>query len=1018
MNKNDSSNNFSPLSGIGLKVADNIDAMLAYWDKSEICRFANKAYRKWFGISRDDIIGKMSMRDLLGTDLYKENIPHIKAVLEGKPCQFSRIITMSDGSCKDVQVSYYPDISNGEIPGFYVHVTDISQQTQLQKQLSESERQFQDIIETMPDALLILNKNGVILQANIRAQQLFANNNLAGANVSSLLTGNSWPGLKTQLSSFLLIADNSRLRKPVELIATDAAGRMFPVEINISRIGSGDDAIISAAIRDISLRSEMEKSMSRMAVIAATSSDAIISKKMDGTILTWNKGAENILGYTADEAVGKNITMLFPPELYHEEKLLLSRILKGESIEQFETERVRKDGKHIQVSITLSAIYNASGEIAAISTILRNITIQKEAEEALRKSNERNRIFVQQAPNAIAMFDKEMCYLAASRKWIDDYHLQGKEIIGKSHYDIFPEIGDDWKQIHKECLAGSINTCDEAPFRRADGTVQWIEWDVRPWYEDEGVIGGILMYTGDITKIKEKEERERKTQYILEKTSQIARIATWEVITATGTATWSEVANEIFEFPRNTSPSLEQVMSHYKPGRSRDNLLIAIRRSIEEGISYDVEAEIITAKGNERWLRIIGEAEFVDGHCVRRFGILQDITRSKDAEEKISRINESLEAILNSGHVSIISTDMNGVITTFNHGAEVLLGYSKEEMVGKQTPVIIHKPEEIAARSTELTEELGYSVDGFNTFVEKSRLGNHDTQQWTYIRKDGSSFPVQLVVTAIRNKKGTIKGFLGIATDISELKKAEDEMSVVLEYTNDQNERLRNFAHIVSHNLRSHSGNIGMLIELFLDENKDLAGNEYINMLQKASESLKQTIKDLNEIVLINTSTEGRLVPVNLRQCTAAAITNVSQLANNASVTICNNIDASLDVSVVPAYLDSIILNLITNGIKYRSPERKATLQLSSAISDGFAVLSVTDNGLGIDLEKFGSKLFGMYKTFHGNEDARGIGLFITRNQIEAMGGKIEVESEPGKGTTFRVFLRQAGEVPPKDVVS
>ncbi len=1018
MNKNESSYNYSPLSGIGLKVADNIDAMLAYWDKTEICRFANKAYRKWFGISRDDIIGKMSMSELLGRDLYQENVPHIQAVLEGTPRQFCRVVTLPDGKRKDVQVSYFPDISDGEIPGFYVHVTDISEQKGLQKLLSESERQFRDIMETMPDALLILDKDGTIIQANFRAQQLLGNKNLKGANVSSLLTGNSWPGLKARLSTFLHLADDALLRTPIELIATDIAGRMFPVEVTISRIGTGDDAKISAAIRDISQRREMEKSMSQMAVITATSSDAIISKKVDGTILTWNKGAEKILGYTAGEVVGKNITMLFPPELYDEEKMLLSRICNGESIEQFETERVCKDGKHINVSITLSAIYNAAGDITAISTILRNITTQKETEEALRKSDERNRIFVQQAPNAIAMFDKEMRYLAASRKWVEDYHLQGKEIIGKSHYDIFPEIGDDWKQIHKECLAGSINTCDEAAFRRADGSMQWIEWDVRPWYEDKGVIGGLLMYTGDITAIKEKEERERKTQYILEKTSQIARIATWEVITDTGSATWSEVANEIFEFPRDARPTLEQVMSHYKPGRTRDNLLIAIRRSIEQGISYDVEAEIITAKGNERWLRVIGETEFAEGRCVRRFGILQDITKSKEAEEKISRINESLEAILNSGHVSIISTDINGVITTFNHGAEVLLGYSKEEMVGVQTPVIIHKQEEIEARSIEITKELGYSVEGFNTFVEKSRLGNYDAHQWTYIRKDGSSFPVQLVVTAIRNKRGIIKGFLGVATDISELKKAENEMRVVLEYTNDQNERLKNFAHIVSHNLRSHSGNIGMLIELFLDENKEMADNEYMGMLQHASENLKQTIADLNEIVLINTSIEGRLVSVNLRQRTIAAITNVSQLVNSASVNIINNIDSSLEVSVVPAYLDSIILNLITNGIKYRSPERRPTLELATALSDGLIELSVKDNGLGIDLKQHGDKLFGMYKTFHGNEDARGIGLFITRNQIEAMGGRIEVESEPGNGTTFRVFLRQAGEVPQKDVVS
>jgi signal transduction histidine kinase len=107
----------------------------------------------------------------------------------------------------------------------------------------------------------------------------------------------------------------------------------------------------------------------------------------------------------------------------------------------------------------------------------------------------------------------------------------------------------------------------------------------------------------------------------------------------------------------------------------------------------------------------------------------------------------------------------------------------------------------------------------------------------------------------------------------------------------------------------------------------------------------------------------------------------------------------------VPAYIESIFLNLTTNAIKYRDPEKEPTLTIQSYIEDQFIVLSVEDNGKGIDLERYGNKIFGMYKTFHGNKDARGIGLFITKNQIESMGGTIEVESEVGVGTKFRVKL-------------
>lgn len=123
----------------------------------------------------------------------------------------------------------------------------------------------------------------------------------------------------------------------------------------------------------------------------------------------------------------------------------------------------------------------------------------------LEESNRRNKIFVAQAPNAIAMFDTQMRYLAASAQWLKDYKLEDQDIIGRSHYDVFPEIGEDWKQIHRDCLQGAINQTYGSVFLRADGTEQWLEWDVRPWYISDGEIGGLLMYTADITERKNTE---------------------------------------------------------------------------------------------------------------------------------------------------------------------------------------------------------------------------------------------------------------------------------------------------------------------------------------------------------------------------------------------------------------------------------------------------------------------------------------------------------------------------------
>ena len=115
--------------------------------------------------------------------------------------------------------------------------------------------------------------------------------------------------------------------------------------------------------------------------------------------------------------------------------------------------------------------------------------------------------------------------------------------------------------------------------------------------------------------------------------------------------------------------------------------------------------------------------------------------------------------------------------------------------------------------------------------------------------------------------------------------------------------------------------------------------------------------------------------------------------------------DEEICIEYNPAYLESIILNLLSNAIKYRDPEKKPMVTINLFQENENVFLTVSDNGLGIDMEKHGDKLFGMYKTFHGNKNSKGIGLFITKNQIESMGGTIKVESEPGKGTTFEIKL-------------
>jgi PAS domain S-box-containing protein len=387
-----------------------------------------------------------------------------------------------------------------------------------------------------------------------------------------------------------------------------------------------------------------------------------------------------------------------------------------------------------------------------------------------------------------------------------------------------------------------------------------------------------------------------------------------------------------------------------------------------------------------------------------------DITDLKLAENNLSTALAKNRATMNaSTQVSIISTDLNGIITGFNKGAEQMLGYQADELIGRHTPEILHVKDEVKKERKNLSEETGKKVTDFDVFVSKAKEGIPYTREWTYKRKNGSTFPVLLSVTAI-SRDDEITGFLGVATDISQLKKAEEEINSILCITQNQNERLHNFSNIVTHNLRSHAGGIIGMLEVLKFENPQVYSNEYVRLLEKGVDNLKDTIENLTDLVKQNFTEQEDFKEVNLSSYVQRNKDSLITQAMRKEVEIINDVNPEIEVNVIPGYLDSIVMNFITNGIKYSDPEKESYVKVAAESSDSgeFVILSFHDNGLGMDLKKDGESLFGMYQTFHDHEDSRGIGLYITKNQIESIGGEIKVESEPDVGTTFKVYLPKA----------
>lgn len=381
-----------------------------------------------------------------------------------------------------------------------------------------------------------------------------------------------------------------------------------------------------------------------------------------------------------------------------------------------------------------------------------------------------------------------------------------------------------------------------------------------------------------------------------------------------------------------------------------------------------------------------------------------DITEWKLVEKKLKIALAKNQAILDASTlVSIISTDTEGTITEFNHGAEKMLGYTAEELIGKFTPKIFHIDSELENRAKILSKEYNRSFEGFEILTYNAKIGKSNTLEWNYKRKDGSTFPILLSITPVK-QNDRISGYLGVAVDISEQKKAEAEIQSLLDITNEQNHRLKNFTNIVSHNLRSHSFGISGMMDILQYSYPDYFQNEMMQLLFGATENLKRTIEDLTAVIKVNLAQEnyesvdiGKMVQKNIESLALQIIETKLEIEVN--------LPEPFLVRGIPAYLDSIVLNMITNAIKYKANDRISYLRISGLQKAKFIEIYFEDNGQGIDLRKHGDKLFGMYKTFHENKEARGVGLFISKNQIETMGGKIEVESTVGVGTKFTVFL-------------
>ncbi len=291
-------------------------------------------------------------------------------------------------------------------------------------------------------------------------------------------------------------------------------------------------------------------------------------------------------------------------------------------------------------------------------------------------------------------------------------------------------------------------------------------------------------------------------------------------------------------------------------------------------------------------------------------------------------------------------------------------------------------------------------------WIKEAANGNFVRQEVDIHDHEGQVITLDFSIRPILDSNQKVVLLIPEGRDITEAKKSKQELLDAFDLVSDQNKRLLNFSYIISHNLRSHSSSITGILNFLESADSEEERALMFQNLQNVAHLLDETLHNLNEVVSIQTHTYLKSERLNLRDYAEKSLAILSAEIRNKSAQVHLDIAPDITINHNSAYLESILINLISNAIRYAHPDRSPEIRLFCKPEPPHTTLFIQDNGMGIDLKRNGEKLFGMYKTFSDRPGSRGLGLFISKNQVEAMGGKIEVESQLGTGTTFKIMFK------------
>lgn len=491
----------------------------------------------------------------------------------------------------------------------------------------------------------------------------------------------------------------------------------------------------------------------------------------------------------------------------------------------------------------------------------------------------------------------------------------------------------------------------------------------------------------ELEKLKKNHlEEQKRLEHNLKKAQKIAKLGSWEWDLNTGEMLWSEQMFEIYGLPKDQEPTIEAVQDLIFE-EDKALYIQGIEDTYKGNPPKFIEYKILTPTGDIKHISAEGELTYdLDGNLIKISGIVQDVTeRVKTIEAKLES-EKNYRLLVDHSPTGVFKSNLDGDIIYANPAMVKMFGFSTEdELLKCQSEALYKRPEDRHALLTELKE--------------KGRLSDYRMECKT---RDGATFYVSQTSILEGNE------LHGILMDITDRVYSDEENVALINQLKEQNTDLEDFSYVISHNLRTPIVNLMGLTQVFDKATCSTQNLEILDLISQSTTNLDLIIKDLNKTLTIREKREEIYENVNLHSVLESVKTTLDSNIKSCGVLIDSNISESDEIKSISSFIQNIMHNLIDNAVKFSCQEKDSKVTISLSKKGRKNILTVSDNGVGMDLQEKDNRIFKLYERLDpktSKVNGRGLGLYLVKNQVNALQGKIKVESELGSGTTFTVEL-------------